>query len=216
MAVICHHHLVAITPARRLAVQLTAGVLFIAAVVVILWFLSGFASARFALPGTTQRVTATVLKSASCQGQDANDTVSFTVGGVAHQAKLDACGHQQGERVQVLLPVDATTLAASTVVEPADAAPGDSAGLSHRVAFLLLVVSAAVGGSYSYFVYRRPGDRGAPRSPGRARRLAGSPAGAFESEPADDPGQPAEVNWFDDSSADHPGLDARANSQREP
>src|SRR5437879_428701 len=130
----------------------------VAIVVVALWILAGYAGARGSTTAGDQQVRATVRASASCQGADNNDTVTFVLSGQTHQAKLNGCGHEAGEVLTVLVPAQ---FDASTVLAQADAAPGDSSGLSHRVAFLLLVLATAVGGACGYQIFRiRSGARG--------------------------------------------------------
>jgi hypothetical protein len=156
------------TPVRRLLVYVAVGVAATGLLVVGLWLLSGIAVSTFASANSAARVTATVVTSASCQGINDHDTVSFSFGGAAHQAKLDGCGRQPGETLAVLVPAN---LSSATLVEPAATAPGDSSGLLHRVSFLLLIVSAAVGGTYCHFLLRRTAGRTATagRPTGRAR-----------------------------------------------
>jgi hypothetical protein len=138
-------------PVKRRLILAAVGLGCVAVVGVALWVVSGYAgSHRSATSGDTQ-VRATVQASASCQGKDNNDTVSFTVDSVVHFAKLDGCGYQRGETMKVLVP---PTFNGNTVLEMADAAPGDSSGLSHRVAFLLLVLATAVGGGCGYQIFR--------------------------------------------------------------
>lgn len=138
-------------PARRRLILAAVGLACVAIVVVALWILSGYAgSHQSAMSGYTQ-VTATVRTSASCQGNDTNDTISFRVDGAAHLAKLDGCGHQPGDTMDVLVPASFT---GSTVLEVAEAVPGDPSGLSHRIAFLLLVLATAVGGACGYQIFR--------------------------------------------------------------
>jgi hypothetical protein len=199
----------------------------VAIVVVALWILAGYAGARGSTTTGDQQVRATVRASASCQGTDNNDTVNFVLSGQTHQAKLNGCGHEPGEVLTVLVPAQFNS---STVLEQADAAPGDSSGLSHRVAFLLLVLATAVGGvcGYQIFRIRNQGGRsiktvGPPRSgttgtrhpvvprpsPGSrlAARFRSSSADRDEVYPgesrtpsANDP-EATGVDWFEDSSA---------------
>jgi hypothetical protein len=123
----------------------------VAIVVIALWILAGYAGQRGSTTAGDQQTRATVRASASCQGTDNNDTVSFVLAGQTHQAKLNGCGHQAGEVLMVLVPAQFDS---NTVLAQADAAPGDSSGLSHRVAFLLLVLATAVGGVCGYQIFR--------------------------------------------------------------
>jgi len=145
-------------PARRRLILAAVGLGCVAVVVIALWILSGYAGDHSSATSGDTRVRATVRTAASCQGTDNNDSISFAVDGVRHLAKLDGCGHQPGEVMDVLVPA---SFNGDTVLETADAAPGDSSGLSHRVAFLLLVLATAVGGACGYQIFRiRSGARG--------------------------------------------------------
>ncbi|HKN96768.1 MAG TPA: hypothetical protein VJX10_06610, partial [Pseudonocardiaceae bacterium] len=143
---------------RRLVIQTSVGLACVAVVVIGLWLAAGYAGSKTSPTSGTTRAQATVTAGASCQGGDTQDSLSFGLAGRTHQAKLDGCGHQRGEHVAVLVPAGFTD---GGVVEPADAAPGDSSGLSHRVAFLLLIVATVVGGAFARRFTR--GSRPRPR-----------------------------------------------------
>lgn len=138
-------------PARRRLILAAVGLACVAVVVIALWILSGYAGSHTSATSGDTQVSATVRTSASCTGSDHNDTISFRVDGAIHLAKLDGCGHQPGETMSVLLPA---AFNGDTVLAMADAAPGDSSGLSHRVAFLLLVLATGVGGACGYQIFR--------------------------------------------------------------
>jgi hypothetical protein len=148
----------------------------VAIVVIALWILAGYAGSHRSATSGDRQARATVRTTASCQGTDTTDTVAFVLDGQTHLAKLDGCGHQTGEAVDVLVPA---SFNGDTVLEPADAAPGDSSGLSHRVAFLLLVLATAIGGVCGYQIFRirnrtprTPGDRAAGPT-GRSIKVVG-------------------------------------------
>jgi hypothetical protein len=211
---------VALKPAqRRLAIQAAVGLACVAIVVVALWILSGFAGSHASPTSGYQQVQATITKQAACQGADQNDSISFTVGGQRHQAKLDGCGYSPGEKMTVLVPA---SFDSSTVMSVSEAAPGDSSGLSHRVAFILLIVATVVGGYCGYRVFhlkdRQPSGTPAPVRFGLGALLGRKPAAARpekgpEAEPDHDyhsdirpvpRGMDPEatgVDWFEDSSA---------------
>jgi hypothetical protein len=148
------------------------GLVCVAIVVVILWMLAGYAGSHESATSGDRFVQATVKASASCQGADTQDSLTFTMDGQTHSAKLDGCGHQPGEQVGVLVPAG---LADNGVVEPADAAPGNATGLSHRVAFLLMIVATAVGGGcgYQFFRTRNQGAKATPPGAGRKSKKLG-------------------------------------------
>jgi hypothetical protein len=127
------------------------GLACVAIAVIALWVLAGYAGSHASATSGDRDVSARVRTSASCVGADTNDTVTFTVDGAPHLAKLNGCGHQTGEVLNVLVPA---TFTGDTVLDLADVAPGDSTGLSHRVAFLLLVLATAVGGGCGYQIFR--------------------------------------------------------------
>jgi hypothetical protein len=139
----------------------------VAIVVIALWILAGYAGSHSSATSGDRQVRAAVRTTASCQGTDTNDTVTFVLDGQTHQAKLDGCGHQAGETVDVLVPAGFN---GDTVLEPADAAPGDSSGLSHRVAFLLLVLATAIGGVCGYQIFRIRNRTPRERPPGPTGR----------------------------------------------
>lgn len=215
-------------PARRRLILVAVGLGCVAVVVIALWILAGYAGARGSTTAGDQQTRATVRASASCQGTDNNDTVSFVLSGQTHQAKLNGCGHETGEVLTVLVPA---RFDSNTVLAQANAAPGDSSGLSHRVAFLLLVLATAVGGVCGYQIFRIRNQGGGsiktvgprrsatttgtrqpvvPRpSPGSrlAARFRSSSADREEVYPgesrtpsANDP-EATGVDWFEDSSA---------------
>jgi len=138
-------------PARRRLILAAVGLACVAVVVIALWILSGYAGSHTSATSGDTQVSATVRTSASCTGSDNNDTISFRIAGAIHLAKLDGCGHQPGETMDVLVPA---AYNGNTVLAMADAAPGDSSGLSHRVAFLLLVLATGVGGMGGYQIFR--------------------------------------------------------------
>lgn len=200
-------------------IQAGAGLACVAIVVVALWIVSGFAGSHASPTSGYQQVQATVTKTAACQGADENDSVSFSLDGQTHLAKLDGCGYTKGQQVGIMVPAD---FDGSTIMPMSDAAPGDSSGLSHRVAFLLLIVATVVGGFGGYQLFRTRDQR--PGGPPPARpmfrlpfgRKAG-PARAPEPEPEPDRDYHSEirpvsrnrnadpeatgVDWFEDSSA---------------
>lgn len=208
---------------RRLYFRAAVGLACVAIVVVGLWMAAGLAGSHRSATSGDRLAQATVTASASCQGGGTQDSVRFTLDGVAHQARLDGCGQQRGEVVQVLVPSDVT---ADTVLEPTDSAPGDASGLSHRVAFLLLIVAAVVGGAFGYRFFRTRGDTGA-EDVRRARQARRTQQEADMPDPDDDyhsdirpvardfDPEATGVDWFEDSAADLKPVEPPADlSQR--
>jgi hypothetical protein len=150
------------------------GLACVAIVVVALWMVAGLAGSHRSSTSGDRPVMATVTASASCQGADSEDSISFTMDGTTHQAKLNGCGHRPGEAVEVLVPAGYD---ANTAFAQADATPGDSAGLSHRIAFLLLIVATAVGGACGYRFFRTRGEGPGSPPPAKASRFGRSALG---------------------------------------
>jgi hypothetical protein len=71
-----------------------------------LWLLApGLFGLDTDVPATTH-VTATVTKGAGCGQAGDGELVTFKHDGKEHQAKLDGCGHTEGEPVDVSVPAD--------------------------------------------------------------------------------------------------------------
>ncbi|MFE9743328.1 hypothetical protein ACFYOT_00325 [Saccharothrix saharensis] len=130
------------SPVRWALVLLVAGLLAVAAAVASWW------------PRTStevQRTTATVVEPASCGDADAYDRVELTVGDRKHTVKLDGCGHQRDEVVEVVVPTDTD---GEFTVQAAASAP---AGMPFevRLTTLLMCLSGLAGGLYAYLLTRR-------------------------------------------------------------
>jgi hypothetical protein len=105
-------------------------------------------------PGTSaevHRVAATVVAPASCGGADAYDRVELKIGDRTHTAKLDGCGHQQDEVMEVVVPAD--TSGEFTVQAAASTPQGMPFDL--RLTTLLMCLSGLAGGLYAYLLTRR-------------------------------------------------------------
>jgi hypothetical protein len=188
---------VAKPPLRQALPYAAGGLVVIAVAVFALWLLAGLSGMRSSA-GTSTPAQATVTRTASCAAATPNDAVRAQVAGKTLNLLLNGCGDTVGTKLTVLVPSDA---AANTVVDQSTAAPGTASGLSHRVAFLLLVVSAAAGGWLGYLLYRhravpstdaaRPFDRIEP---------LGEPEPSSPVANAEDTG----TNWFDDSGIREP------------
>jgi hypothetical protein len=100
-------------------------------------------------PATTN-VTATVTKGAGCGQAGDGELITFKQDGKEHQAKLDGCGHTEGEPVDVSVPADTD---GEMVVHAAEAAVGESDG-SRPVAFILFLLSNLAGGGFAYIYFR--------------------------------------------------------------
>ncbi|MEU4446572.1 hypothetical protein AB0K14_24075 [Actinosynnema sp. NPDC050801] len=130
------------SPVRWALVLLVVGLAAVAAAVALWW------------PRTSAEVrpvAATVVAPASCGDPDAYDRVELTVGDRTHTAKLDGCGHQENEVVEVVLPAD--TSGEFTV----QAAASTPVGMPFhaRLTTLLMCLSGLAGGLYAYLLTRR-------------------------------------------------------------
>jgi hypothetical protein len=99
------------------------------------------------------KVRATVVTSVPCNRPDATETVKFTIGGRAHQARFDGCGHAKNEPVEVTVP--SGPLPANVLVHASDAATGDQEA-GEGLGLLLIVVSGAAGAAYAFVLRRGP------------------------------------------------------------
>lgn len=151
-AFVCDYRAVTVakTPLRQSLPYAIAGLVVIGIAVYLLWLLSGLSGLRGSTVVDTS-AQATVSASVSCQSAQPNDGVTAAVNGQQMRLKLNGCGNSVGTKLTVLVPAGASD---GTLVDATSAAPGTAAGLSHRVAFLLLVVSAAAGGGFGFLLYR--------------------------------------------------------------
>jgi len=126
--------------AVRLAVVVLLGVF----VSLALWLSApGLFGLSTELPGST-RITAKVTKGSACTNTANGEIVTFVHDGAEHQATLDACGHREGERVDVSMPVEF-----SGTVHGADAVVGES-GARRPVAYVLFLLACFAGGGFAY------------------------------------------------------------------
>nr|WP_232328226.1 hypothetical protein [Kibdelosporangium sp. MJ126-NF4] len=96
-------------------------------------------------PGA-ETVTAKVTKGSGCTGAATGEIVTFVHDGTEHQATLDACGHRDGESVDVSMP---TKVGAEMTVHTAEAATGES-DARRPVAFVLFLLACFAGGGFAH------------------------------------------------------------------
>jgi hypothetical protein len=127
------------SPVRWALILLVIGLVGVAAAVALWW---PRASAE------VQRTPATVVTPAPCAGSDAYDRVEIKIGDEMRTAKLDGCGHQESEVVEVVVPADTN---GEFTVQAADSTP---AGMPFdtRLAAMLMCLSGLAGGLYSYLI----------------------------------------------------------------
>ncbi|WP_148088836.1 hypothetical protein [Saccharothrix texasensis] len=130
------------SPVRWALVLLVVGLVAVAAAVALWW------------PRTSaqvQKAPATVVAPASCGDAEAYDRVELTIGDRTHTAKLDGCGHQQDEVVEVVVPADTE---GEFTVQAAASTP-EGMPFDVRLTTLLLCLSGLAGGLYAYLLTRR-------------------------------------------------------------
>jgi hypothetical protein len=135
-------------PWNVLGVVAAAGML----IIVLAWFIG---PGLFGSPAATDStiVRAEVTLPAQCTAANANETVRFEVNGKTRNGTLNACGHDQGERVDVAVPVEAG--AGLIDVTVADTAVGHP-DLRRPVGLALLALACFGGGLYVFLVLRGP------------------------------------------------------------
>ncbi|WP_158849313.1 hypothetical protein [Saccharothrix deserti] len=130
------------SPVRWALVLLVVGPVGVAAAVALWW------------PRTStevERVAATVVAPASCGGAEAYDRVELKIGDETHTAKLDGCGHQQNEVVEVVVPADTS---GEFIVQDAASTPVGMP-FDARLTTMLMCLSGLAGGLYAYLLTRR-------------------------------------------------------------
>jgi hypothetical protein len=128
--------------AVRLAVVVLLGVF----VSLTLWLSApGLFGLSAELPSST-KITANVTKGAACTNAANGEIVTFVHDGKEHQATLDACGHREGERVDVSMPAE---FSGTITVHGAEAAVGES-DARRPVAYILFLLACFAGGGFAY------------------------------------------------------------------
>jgi hypothetical protein len=130
-------------PSRWL-IAAAAALVVVGVALAVWWPGSGSAESR--------TVSATVVSAASCQGANAYDTVELTIDGVKKRARLDGCGHREGDVLTVDVPQSA---GGDLLVQPAGANPVGS-GVTGRLSALLVSIAALAGAGYAHLLRRRP------------------------------------------------------------
>ena len=129
------------------AIPAAAGVL-----VVLLAWLAGPGLLGISANDKGAPTQAEVTKPAACDNPDAVESVKFTLGGKIREGTLSGCGHAQGERVQVGVPIDAPD---DGVIELRAADTSAGAQDSRRpIGLALLVFACFSGGMYVYLVLK--------------------------------------------------------------
>ncbi|MBN6036766.1 hypothetical protein [Amycolatopsis sp. 195334CR] len=132
---------------REVAVAVVTGVLVVLAVALTPGVLGGSGGSGDAV------VRATVTKPLPCTNTGAREGVRVEVDGQRRDATLSACGHNEGEQFDVVLPADAG--AGPLEVRIAPSVAGQST-LLRPVALGLLALSCLSGGLYAWLFLRGP------------------------------------------------------------
>jgi hypothetical protein len=130
------------SPVAWALVLLVVGLAGIAAAVALWWPRT---------PTEVHRVAATVVTPASCGDPDAYDRVELKIDDQTRTAKLDGCGHQRNEVVEVVVPADTS---GEFTVQAATTTP-EGMPLETRLAVMLMCLSGLAGGLYAYLWTRR-------------------------------------------------------------
>ena len=128
---------------------LVAGIVGFAVLVAAWWVGPGLFGTG---PTAPERVvTASVMESASCADPNAEATVSFELDGQTREAVLSACGHSDGEQLEVAVPMDSS--GEVLTVRAAEAQVGQH-DLRRPIGLLLVALSSLSGGTYAFVLCR--------------------------------------------------------------
>lgn len=94
------------------------------------------------------QVKATVVNSASCTDQNAQDTVEVRRNGTAQQIPLNGCGHSKGEALDVVV----TTGDAGQPIAQLAAATQVAGNRDGRLTAILITLSALAGALYAFLI----------------------------------------------------------------
>ncbi|GAB3586595.1 hypothetical protein GCM10027445_65520 [Amycolatopsis endophytica] len=133
---------------NTLAVAVLAGIAIVTAV---WWAGPGMLGTAAAAQGTTAQ--ATVTRGAECSAPEPQETVEITLDGQQRTGVLDACGHDQDDRVDVRVPAAAGD--GDLEVHLADVVTGHD-DLRRPIGLALLALSCLGGGTYAFLVHRGP------------------------------------------------------------
>ena len=146
-----------LTPAvRRWALTLAALVVLSLLITLVVGIAGIFGFAAVEASGGEQ-AQASVVTGAPCSDPNAKEIVDLTVDGRQRQAKLDACGHAQGDPITVTVPSNrASDASGDLLVHSAQADIGvDDAW--RPIGLGLLFLGGLAGGGYALLYLREPG-----------------------------------------------------------
>lgn len=133
---------------NTLVIPVLAG---IAIVIAVWWAGPGMLGDAPVAKGTV--TDATVTTAAACTDPNARETVRFDFGGQTRTGSLDACGHDQNDRVQITVPTGIGTATAD--VHLADVVQGHNSARG-PVGMVLLALSCFAGAMYTFLAARGP------------------------------------------------------------
>jgi hypothetical protein len=133
-------------PWNSLAVAAGAGLL----VVVVLWLTGpGLFGDGAAPQGTVVR--AKVISSMDCTKPNAEEAVTFPLGGTTREGTLNGCGHDKGEELDVMVP--AAPGPGTITVETSKVVNGSSSA-RRPLGLFLITLSCVAGAAYTHLVLR--------------------------------------------------------------
>lgn len=134
---------------KSLGVAAGAGIL----VLLLVWLAGpGLFGAVPVEPGTI--VSAEVTKQVECAVPNAEETVKFPLNGTDREGSLSACGHDKGERVDVLVPAGAGD--GMIEVETAKVMEVAGSGASRPLGLFLVTLACFAGALYAVILLRNP------------------------------------------------------------
>jgi hypothetical protein len=99
-------------------------------------------------------VSAEVTKPVECTVPNAEETVKFPLNGTDREGSLSACGHDEGERVDVLVPAGAGS--GTIEVETAKVMEVAGSALSRPLGLFLVTLACLAGALYAAVLLRTP------------------------------------------------------------
>jgi hypothetical protein len=134
---------------KSLGVAAGAGVL----ILLLVWLAGpGLFGAVPAPAGTV--VSAEVTKPVDCTIPGAEETVKFPLNGTDREGSLSACGHDKGERIDVLVPAGAGD--GTIAVETAKVMELAGSALSRPLGLFLVTLACVAGALYAAVLLRTP------------------------------------------------------------
>jgi hypothetical protein len=142
-------------------------------IVVVLWLTGpGLFGDGAAPQGTVVR--AKVTTSMDCTKPNAEEAVTFPLGGTTRDGTLNGCGHNKGEEVDVMVPPGP---GAGTIAVETSKVVNGSSDVRRPLGLFLIALSCVAGGVYAHLVLR-PMPKSKPKPPAAPAPAPPSPAEA--------------------------------------